>query len=84
LIVYDEEKVSVPLQLRAKIVAYYALSLVISYLLLILIYQLDYGLFIAILTGYSVGYIYYGFKRRRAYLYIYNPKSDKSMLEIET
>ena len=62
----------------------YMVSCGISYLLLMLAFQLDIGIFLAIVCGYTFGYGIFGFMRRRSYIYLYNPKSDKCQFEIES
>jgi len=59
-------------------------SVALSYLLLMLLFTLDFGIFSAVTLGYGFGYAFFGFSRRRSYLSIYNPKGDKSQLEIES
>ena len=62
----------------------YMISVALSYLLLLLAFQLDIGVYLAILVGYTLGYGIFGFKRRKSYIYLYNPKSDKCQFEIES
>ena len=62
----------------------YMVSVALSYLLLLLAFQLDIGVYLAILVGYTIGYGIFGFKRRKSYIYLYNPKSDKCQFEIES
>ena len=62
----------------------YMISVVLSYLLLLLAFQLDFGVYLAMLCGWTIGYGIFGFKRRKSYIYLYNPKSDKCHFEIET
>ena len=62
----------------------YMVSVALSYLLLLLAFQLDIGVYLAILVGYTMGYGIFGFKRRKSYIYLYNPKSDKCQFEIES
>ena len=62
----------------------YMISVALSYLLLLLAFQLDIGVYLAILIGYTLGYGIFGFKRRKSYIYLYNPKSDKCQFEIES
>jgi hypothetical protein len=62
----------------------YMISVALSYVLLLLAFQLDIGVYLAILAGYSIGYGIFGFKRRKSYIYLYNPKSDKCQFEIES
>ncbi len=62
----------------------YMCSVTLSYLLLLLAFQLDIGIYLAIICGYTFGYAIFGFKRRKSYIYLYNPKSDKCQFEIES
>jgi hypothetical protein len=62
----------------------YMVSVALSYLLLLLAFQLDIGVFLAIVVGYSLGYGIFGFRRRKSYIYLYNPKGDKCQFEIES
>lgn len=62
----------------------YMVSCALSYSLLLLAFQLDIGVYLAILIGYTLGYGIFGFRRRRSYIYLYNPKSDKCHFEIES
>ncbi len=62
----------------------YMVSVALSYVLLLLAFQLDVGVFLAIVVGYTLGYGIFGFKRRKSYIYLYNPKSDKCQFEIES
>ena len=62
----------------------YFVSAVLSYLLLLLAFNLDFGVFLSIVSGYSIGFSIFGFKRRKSYIYLYNPKADKCQFEIET
>ncbi|CDW79415.1 copper transporter family [Stylonychia lemnae] len=83
LIEYEEDNLSIPPKIKLVLGFIYLVSCVISYLLLLLAFQLDFGIFLAILCGYTIGYTIFGFKRRRSYIYLYNPKSDKCQFEIE-
>lgn len=62
----------------------YMVSVTLSYALLLLAFQLDIGVYLAIVVGYTLGYGIFGFRRRRSYIYLYNPKSDKCQFEIES
>ena len=62
----------------------YMVSVALSYVLLLLAFQLDIGVYLAILVGYTLGYGIFGFRRRKSYIYLYNPKSDKCQFEIES
>ena len=35
------------------------------------------GLMMAAVAGYSVGFAVFGFRRKKTFVYLYNPKSDK-------
>ena len=73
-----------PWSLKLTLGFIYMISTVLSYLLLLLAFQLDIGVFLAIVSGWTIGYAIFGFKRRKAYIYLYNPKSDKCQFEIES
>ena len=73
----DEDAVAIPGKKRLLMTIIYLISTILSYLILLLVFQLDAGIFFFTVAGYSVGYIVFGFRRRKSYYFLYNPKSDK-------
>ncbi len=73
-----------PAEIKLLLGFIYMVSVALSYVLLLLAFQLDIGVYLAILVGYTIGYGIFGFKRRKSYIYLYNPKSDKCQFEIES
>lgn len=84
LITYDDDTIQMPSETKLLLGFIYMVSVALSYTLLLLAFQLDIGVYLAILCGYTLGYGIFGFRRRRSYIYLYNPKSDKCQFEIES
>ena len=84
LIQYDDDTVIMPAETKMLLGFIYMISVALSYILLLLAFQLDMGVYLAIICGYTLGYGIFGFKRRKCYIYLYNPKSDKCQFEIES
>ena len=77
LISYEEDSMSIPIKKRLQLILLYFGGATLSYLLLLLIFQLDIGIFLVATGGYTAGYAVFGFKRRKSYYFLYNPKPDK-------
>eukprot|EP00347_Sterkiella_histriomuscorum_P019341 403342013 len=83
LIDYEDDNLTIKPRIKLVLGAIYLVSTVLSYLLLLMAFQLDFGVYLAIICGYTIGYSIFGFRRRKSYIYLYNPKSDKCQFEIE-
>ena len=81
---YDDDVLKLPLLQKLNILLLYFISSALSLLVLLLVFSLDFGLLVAAVVGYSVGFGVFGFKRKKTYVYLYNPKADKCQLEIES
>lgn len=77
LIDYEENSIKLPFKKKMVMLLLYLASTLLSYILLLLLFTLDFGIYGIMVIGYTIGYAIYGFKRRKAYIYLYNPKADK-------
>ena len=80
---YEDDKLKLPIKQKLNILVLYFISSALSYLVLLALFTLDFGLLMAAVVGYSVGFAVFGFKRKKTFIYLYNPKADKCQLEIE-
>ena len=68
---------------RAKIMMVYFLSLLFSYVLMLIVMTFNFGLFLSAVLGLTLGYFVFGFTRKRGYTKIYCPETDKCCTQIE-
>ena len=62
---------------RFKIMLVYFLSLFFSYMLMMVVTTFNLGLFLATILGLTSGYFVFGFIRKRGFVKIYSPETDK-------
>ena len=70
----SDEILSIPNDVKIKCALCYMVQNILSLMQLLTIFAtLDFFLVMMIIIGHAVGFVMFGFKRRRAYMYIYNP-----------
>ena len=71
---FNDEILSIPNKIKIDSTLLYMLQHVMSLMQLMVIYAtLDMLLVICIILGHFIGFMMFGFSRRRSFLYIYNP-----------
>ena len=71
---YNDEILSIPTKIKMSSTFLYMITHIMTLLQLLAIFALmDWFLIVCIMIGHAIGFMLYGFKRRRSYLYIYNP-----------
>ena len=84
LIKYQEDRMTIPWKKKIILSVIYFFSAILSYLLLLMVFSLDFGVYLVIVLGYTTGFAIFGFKRRKSYFFLYNPKADKCQFHIES
>jgi hypothetical protein len=41
-------------------------------------FTMDVGIYLVAVVGYTLGFAIFGFKRKKTFIYLYNPKADKT------
>jgi hypothetical protein len=71
---YNVEILSIPNKIKIESTILYMLTHIITFFQLMAVFAtLDIFLVLCIIVGHFIGFLMFGFKRRRSFLYIYNP-----------
>ena len=70
----SNEILSIPNDVKIKCTFCYMIQNLLTMAQLLIIFAtLDFFLVVMVVAGQAVGFVMFGFKRRKAYMYIYNP-----------
>jgi solute carrier family 31 (copper transporter), member 1 len=79
----DQSIYTLSCKIRFIISITYFLSIFLSYMLMLAVMTFNGGIFLVTIFGLTIGYMIFGFIRKRKYTKIYNPEGDKCCAEVD-